>query len=55
MVKSACEIEAVYMCFNGTGIWGGETIIVLSARFNMVHILPLTDTPEDRQKIRLCQ
>ena len=26
MVKSACGIEAVYMCFNGTGIWGGETI-----------------------------
>ena len=25
MVKSACGIEAVYMCFNGTGIWGGET------------------------------
>ena len=27
MVKSACGIEAVYMCFNGTGIWGGETIM----------------------------
>ena len=26
MVKSACGIEAVYMCFNGTGIWGGETM-----------------------------
>ena len=26
MVKSACGIEAVYMLFNGTGIWGGETI-----------------------------
>ena len=26
MVKSACGIEAVYMCFNGTGNWGGETI-----------------------------
>ena len=26
MVKSACGIEAVYMCLNGTGIWGGETI-----------------------------
>ena len=25
MVKSACGIEAVYMRFNGTGIWGGET------------------------------
>ena len=24
--KSACGIEAVYMCFNGTGIWDGETI-----------------------------
>ena len=29
MVKSACGIEAVYMCFNGTGIWGGETIYVM--------------------------
>ena len=28
MVKSACGIEAVYMCFNGTGIWGGETISI---------------------------
>ena len=26
MVKSACGIEAVYMCFNGTGIWRGETL-----------------------------
>ena len=23
-VNSACGIEAVYMYFNGTGIWGGE-------------------------------
>ena len=29
MVKSACGIEAVYMCFNGTGIWGGETLMTL--------------------------
>ena len=29
MVKSACGIEAVYMCFNGTGIWGGETIDII--------------------------
>ena len=28
MMKSACGIEAVYMCFNGTGIWGGETLFV---------------------------
>ena len=35
MVKSACGIEAVYMCFNGTGIWGGETFwIRLTAIFN---------------------
>ena len=27
-MKSACGIEAVYMCFNGTGIWGGETSCV---------------------------
>ena len=26
MVKLACGIEAVYMCFNVIGIWGGETI-----------------------------
>ena len=26
MVKSACGIGEVYMCFNGTGIWGGETL-----------------------------
>ena len=26
MVKSDCGIMAVYMCFNGTGIWDGETI-----------------------------
>ena len=25
-VKSARGIEAFYMYFNGTGIWGGETI-----------------------------
>ena len=25
IVKSACGIEAVYMCFNETGIWGGGT------------------------------
>ena len=30
MVKSACGIEAVYMCFNGTGIWGGETLSLIS-------------------------
>ena len=29
MVKSACGIEAVYMCFNGTGIWGGETTYII--------------------------
>ena len=31
MVKSACGIEAAYMCFNGTGIWGGETIMAEKA------------------------
>ena len=25
-VKSAHTIEAVYMYFNGSGIWGGETM-----------------------------
>ena len=28
-VKSAREIEAFYSYFNGTGIWGGETLSVL--------------------------
>ena len=26
MVKSACGFEAIYVYFNGTGLWGGETI-----------------------------
>ena len=26
MENSARGIGAVYMCFNGTGFWGGETI-----------------------------
>ena len=41
MVKSACGIEAVYMCFNGTGIWGGETLYeaVSCAGFDYVIIL----------------
>ena len=26
MVKSALRMLALYMCFNGTGIWGGETM-----------------------------
>ena len=30
MVKSACGIEAVYMCFNRTGIWGGETLYIVN-------------------------
>ena len=25
MVKLALRMFALYMCFNGTGIWGGET------------------------------
>ena len=33
-MKSACGIEAVYMCFNGTGIWGGETLRALVTIFN---------------------
>ena len=37
MVKSACGIEAVYMCFNGTGIWGGETMWILSAIFKYIY------------------
>ena len=28
-VKSARGIEAFYMYFNGTGIWGGETTSVI--------------------------
>ena len=30
VVISALGMLALYMCFNGTGIWGGETIVVLS-------------------------
>ena len=26
MVKSACGFEAIYVYFNGTGLWSGETI-----------------------------
>ena len=26
VVKSALKMLALYMCFNGTGIWSGETI-----------------------------
>ena len=39
MMKSACGIEAVYMCFNGTGIWGGETIWVVHCIF-CVKVMP---------------
>ena len=28
--NSACRIQAVYMYFNGTGILGGETIIMIN-------------------------
>ena len=44
MVKSACGIEAVYMCFNGTGIWGGETIFIISKLFEIMTSLyqPIT-------------
>ena len=30
-VKSARGIEAFYMYFNGTGIWGGETMSMQKA------------------------
>ena len=36
MVKSDCGIGEVYMCFNGTGIWGGETLTELSLRLDLV-------------------
>ena len=39
MVKSACGIEAVYMCFNGTGIWGGETLKTSDQLFSYYHSL----------------
>ena len=35
-VKSAHGIEAVYMCFNGSGIWGGETTY-LHATITSIH------------------
>ena len=28
MVNSALRILALHMCFNGTGIWGGETMCI---------------------------
>ena len=28
MVSSALRMLALYMCFNGTGIWGGETMCI---------------------------
>ena len=28
MVNLATRMLALYMCFNGTGIWGGETMCV---------------------------
>ena len=37
MVSSACGIEAVYMCFNGTGIWGGETILYPLQETNLAY------------------
>ena len=41
MVKSACGIEAVYMCFNGTGIWGGETLTILT--FSLPYMTEISD------------
>ena len=29
-VNLACGIQAVYIYFNWTGIWGGETIIIIN-------------------------
>ena len=45
MGNSARGIGAVYMCFNGTGIWGGETIskhkgsVVLGLFFGIFQLL----------------
>ena len=47
MVKSACGIEAVYMCFNGTGIWGGETI----SYYSMYSILLKFKMPSKKRKL----
>ena len=35
IVQSACRIEAVYMCFNRTDIWGGETTFMV--RMFLIH------------------
>ena len=48
MVKSACGIEAVYMCFNGTGIWGGETIYRWKYWYSI--ILPIVMMSLDDEK-----
>ena len=46
MVKSACGIEAAYMCFDGTGIWGGETITVVPGHLIKINATILTKTNE---------
>ena len=34
MLKSVLRMLEIYMCFNGTGIWSGETIYAVSNQIN---------------------
>ena len=36
VVISALGMLALYMCFNGTGIWGGETMLGKSERLFII-------------------
>ena len=38
-VNLACGIEAVYMYFNGTGIWGGDTIYYIDSNKSHFRII----------------
>ena len=40
MVKSALRMLALYMCFNGTGIQGGETTCILKRYETYIGVSP---------------
>ena len=42
VVISALGMLALYMCFNGTGIWGGETICIFYIEYIFhMHLIKL--------------
>ena len=41
MVKSALRMLALYMYFNGTGIWGGETLWLLGGLHSYMEADPV--------------